>query len=390
MSAVLLRPRLAASYTRASLLPALTALRAPLAWLIVVFHFSGLQSFKDAIGDAVYHAPLSNGPFAVDCFFILSGFILFHVHSELGAQFDGAKIREFLTFRLARIYPLHLFMLMLFVVCIEGLAYATDVKPNDATRFSMYGFLQHVFLVQGWGTSLLSWNYPSWSISSEWAAYLVAPGLFWMALRLEGQKLVIAVFGTGLVLALMLSNTPPSLSLSLPRVGLGFFLGVLVCRFRNQHEAELLAYRRACLTGLWIMFVMLILRNQGGGMAMAFTGLVLFHGIQAPSRTATPGWLARVLIYLGQTSFAVYMGHAFIEAIWITLSHKMGLINHGGIVLQSLVLVVLIQGFAMFLHHGVEEPARKALRHLAKAEKVAPVDLSSAPEISLDGPMPFA
>ena len=386
MSALLLRPGLAARDIRPHLLPMLTALRAPLAWLIVAFHFSGLQSFKDAIGNVANRAPLSNGPYSVDCFFILSGFILFHVHSDLGTQFNGAKIREFLAFRLARIYPLHFFMLMLFVVCIEGLAYATGVKPNEPIRFSMYGFLQHLFLIQGWGTSLLSWNYPSWSISSEWAAYLGAPCLFWLALRLEGQKLIAAIFCTGLLLMFMLADTPPPLRMSLPRVELGFFLGVLVCRFRDLYQNDLSPFRGVALICLWVSFITLLFRNQGGEMAMAFTGLMLFHGIQAGSPAGAPGWLMRILVYLGETSFAVYMGHAFIEAIWITLSRKLGLITHGSLVLQTLVLVLVIQSFAMLLHHGIEEPARKALRRLTRRGAVSVMDL--APAVSMAGPLP--
>src|ERR1700712_1003436 len=88
-------------------LPALTALRAPLAWLVVLFHFCALEPFRTATG-GIFTPPLSNGPFAVDCFFILSGFVLFHVHSDIGIRFDAGKIRQFLLFRLARLYPVHL------------------------------------------------------------------------------------------------------------------------------------------------------------------------------------------------------------------------------------------------------------------------------------------
>lgn len=348
---------------RPASLPALTALRVPLAWLVVAFHFGDLEPFRHAIG-GVRRAPLGNGPFAVDCFFILSGFILFHVHSGLGHHLDKAAVRRFLWFRLARIYPVHLAVLLAFLVGIQGLALLTGVQPNAPMRFSAVAFVQHLLLIDGWGiTTLLTWNYPSWSISSEWAAYLLSPGFFWLALRMRGIGLPLLILLDLLALGLLLAHGEPSLHLALPRVWLGFLLGTLVCRFRDLHRQRLSRLRSPALAGCWTAFIALLFVEQGGLLVTAFSGLILFHGLADPQARPGVGVPAmRLLVYLGETSYAVYMGHAFIEILWLTLSRKLGLIQHGNLILLALMLVMLVQGSAMLLHHYVEGPARRRLR----------------------------
>nr|WP_321986341.1 acyltransferase [uncultured Lichenicoccus sp.] len=376
---------------RPELLPALTAVRGPLAWLVVAFHFGALEPFRTAVG-GVYRPPLANGPFAVDCFFALSGFILFHVHASLGQRLDWPAIREFLWFRLVRIYPVHLAMLLLFALSIEGVALLTHVHPNEPIRFTLVAFLQHLFLVHGWGaTRLLTWNYPSWSISSEWAAYVIAPVVFFVALRLPRAVLPVAILATLLAIGMLLADGEPSLGLALPRVWLGFLLGTLVCRFRDLNLERLRTLKRVALALCWLAFVALLFTVQGmlaygGGLLVAaFAGLMLFHGLPdaalPEAASIARRILARILVYLGETSFAVYMGHAFIENAYLTLSRKLGLIQHANGLLLGLVLVVLIQGFAMMLHHGVEEPARRRLRLIRLQPARHRVAAASNPEI---------
>ena len=69
------RDHIASSVTRPALLPALTALRGPLAWLIVFFHFSVEQPIKELTG-GVSNSPLSNAYFAVECFYLVRVYIV--------------------------------------------------------------------------------------------------------------------------------------------------------------------------------------------------------------------------------------------------------------------------------------------------------------------------
>jgi peptidoglycan/LPS O-acetylase OafA/YrhL len=106
-----------AKATRAELpaIRALTGLRWFAALWVVLFHFG--PTFQSVL--PVWHviAPISNyGLFGVDTFFILSGFIITYNYLEKFPRFDLSQYRHFLALRLARIYPVYLFTLLVVAV----------------------------------------------------------------------------------------------------------------------------------------------------------------------------------------------------------------------------------------------------------------------------------
>jgi peptidoglycan/LPS O-acetylase OafA/YrhL len=124
---------------------ALTSLRGVAALTVLIFHV----------------VPDFRGYLAVDLFFLLSGFVLTHVYR--GFELTRQSYFNFLKARLARIYPVHL---MILVVLLPML----NTRPD----FSSGGLLSSLFLMQSpWHS--ISWNYASWSISAEWHCYLLFP-----------------------------------------------------------------------------------------------------------------------------------------------------------------------------------------------------------------------
>ncbi len=86
----------------------LTGIRAILAWWVVLLHI--LCNDKMAAYFR-FSRVFSRGYLAVDGFFVLSGFILCHVYATSFSSVSLSQYRTFLVARLARIYPVHLFML---------------------------------------------------------------------------------------------------------------------------------------------------------------------------------------------------------------------------------------------------------------------------------------
>ena len=83
----------------------------------------------------------------------------------------GGDYRRFLSLRLARIYPVHLVMLAI-VFGIWGFGDTLLFTNTPRTLAS------NALLVHSWGISRkLSFNFPSWSVSAEWFAYLAFPML---------------------------------------------------------------------------------------------------------------------------------------------------------------------------------------------------------------------
>ena len=104
---------------------------------------------------------------AVDLFFCLSGFTLSYVYSR-----DTFRFSDYLTARIARVYPLYL-------VCLisAGALYVwprlIDPVTYPASRAALDFALQLVML-NGWpviGTGM-HWDAPAWSLSAEWFCYV--------------------------------------------------------------------------------------------------------------------------------------------------------------------------------------------------------------------------
>lgn len=138
----------------------LDGLRGVFALCIALSHFMG-----GAMGWRNY--PFVNAYIAVDFFFILSGFVLCYVYAE---SFQTGRMNNtiFSLHRFARMYPLHIATLF-----ITFLIYYF-IYENFPFERPLYSGLANLLLLHGMGmTSDWSWNDPSWSISVEfWASVL--------------------------------------------------------------------------------------------------------------------------------------------------------------------------------------------------------------------------
>ncbi len=147
----------------------LTSLRFIAAFWVLLYHF------KDHLGLNMGHMGLVADVYlGVDLFFTLSGFILAHVY--LTTLEDGRfGYGGFLKNRLARVYPMHLAALAAMIVLFVG-ASALGAGVGSPEAFKLSDLPAHLLMIHGWGaTEAVGWNFPSWSISAEWAAYLLFP-----------------------------------------------------------------------------------------------------------------------------------------------------------------------------------------------------------------------
>ena len=150
-------------------LGALTGIRGVAAWMVVLYHIrKSLILLLPADAIAVF----AKGYLAVDLFFMLSGFVLWYSYADRIRQGGLAFAAPFLWRRLARIWPLHLFILALFI----PLALLLRADGGHMLHYPFGELPLHVLLMQNWGmTQEIAWNQPAWSISTELAAYLLFP-----------------------------------------------------------------------------------------------------------------------------------------------------------------------------------------------------------------------
>ena len=149
----------------------LTPLRGIAALLVATFHFEmAIARFVPANVTMFFEKSY----LMVDLFFIMSGFIIYHVyHDYFKERISTAHFKTFLIARFARIYPLHIFSLLLLVLLVVSFAPAgTWPNPMETTA----AIPTNIFLLQSFYIHrIYTWNIPSWSISAEWWAYLLFP-----------------------------------------------------------------------------------------------------------------------------------------------------------------------------------------------------------------------
>ncbi len=184
-----------AQYSSASKgqLPSLTPLRGIAALWVVIYHYT-TQCFPN-LDVSAHTAFIHKGYLAVDMFFMLSGFVMTHVYCRAFTESVTKHYGSFLMARIARVYPLHLLVLILFVVTAVASRWH-GATPLEALRHvplhgseSVDAFFANIFMLQGLNAGALSWNYPSWSISVEFMAYLLFPFALPLIGRHRAQRL---------------------------------------------------------------------------------------------------------------------------------------------------------------------------------------------------------
>jgi peptidoglycan/LPS O-acetylase OafA/YrhL len=162
-------------------LPNLTSLRGIAALLTLLFHIDiVLSSFGGHLVDRNISSILSRMYLMVDFFFVLSGFILCYVYAKnFEGRVNGQDFKRFTVARFARVYPLHLFSLLLTTLFLFLLhQFGATVSPILDAENSGYSFITNLFLLHS--MNLHQWftfTHASWSISTEWWMYMLFPFL---------------------------------------------------------------------------------------------------------------------------------------------------------------------------------------------------------------------
>ncbi len=180
---------------RRAMLSDLTAARGLLALWVFAYH-SNLHLHFAGFGSLI-----GRGYLGVDGFFILSGLVLAHRYPLPRQRI--AAYGHFWWRRLVRLYPTALAMLLLLGAAYL-LARSGGVHPHQALRADGRELVLQLLMRHGGGLSRgWTWNYPSWSISTEWAGYLLFPLFALGAAQLEGRRAAIATAAMGLALLIL-------------------------------------------------------------------------------------------------------------------------------------------------------------------------------------------
>ncbi|MCW2973835.1 MAG: Acyltransferase, partial [Thermoleophilia bacterium] len=277
-------------------------------------------------------------------------------------------------------YPVHLFTLLAVAALYFG-AQALDITIAARNDYSLISFLNNVFLMHDWfQPRTLSWNYPSWSISAEWAAYLAFPLLAWLLLRRQLPS-ILALAALIVVLLVFERAIFDGLDpVGLVRIAAEFTSGVLLFALYRNRFADALPWHRLGLPLLAASIALGVWSFVATGTALravpVFALLVYALAWERPlrplravaaggvlDRSRTPLLATRPLVYWGKVSYSLYMTHAVTDMVLIRWLRSTDLVT-AGVPLKLAVFVGYVGAVAAVAaatYHWVEEPARRRL-----------------------------
>ena len=360
-------------------LPSLTPLRGVAAIWVVLYHYCGTAQFLPNLDVTPHSYVISKGYLAVDMFFILSGFVMAHVYRRAFSEGVGEHYRGFLVARIARLYPLHIFILALFVLAATASQFMTGLATGSFESIPLTGprswgaILANIFMLQGLAAERLSWNYPAWSISVEFVAYLAFP--FALPAIAQAPNRVRLVFATLLfaMLAWLAALTKGDLDqwngpITLVRCMPEFLLGTLLYFvFRDYGKRFWLNTDFAVLAVLVATLACLHFGAPDLVIVLLFAALILL----AVSNGGAFAKLTNIgpLIWLGEISYSLYLIHGLIQFMASKGLGALGIQHTAALSSgQSLALMMVMLALCIFCasatYWGIEVIWRRQLRAL--------------------------
>ena len=310
--------------SRAPAIASLTGIRGVAAVWVLLTHYQAVMA-------AYLHNPaiaansfLYNGFRGVDLFFVLSGFILMHVHQDDFRVLASQSVRRFYLLRLFRVYPLNTAVLLALIPLALGMPALVDwfrfdhgtPIPYHNRDFSAAGFVQSLLLAQSWTVAKLGeWNGPAWSLSAEVFAYAFFPLLAWMLVRIRSALLctVAAVLSLAALMGLLVlghhTQDSPTGTFGLIRCVFGFTAGSCMARAFQLRPASPITTSLLGAPLAWVsvgvIAVTLCDPRLNMFIVFGFCGLIYALAFQA-------GVIDKILssgpaMFLGRISFSLYM-----------------------------------------------------------------------------------
>jgi peptidoglycan/LPS O-acetylase OafA/YrhL len=348
----------------------LDGLRGWLALYVCVYHFLNSVPPTHALLGGITHA-FQQGSFAVDVFFVISGFIMSYVYTKNFKSSIALKdYGRFMQARIARLVPVNLVTLGILFVVLVPFLYTTDKFLSPDGRYSWHSALATVFLGQGVWVDHRTWNYPSWSISTEFYSYLVFP--FLVPLFARGRAAALGFGALGLAIALIIyskstGDGPPTNGLlAFIRTLALFVVGMTVNTVYKNEAVQRLASAPLVAVGLGVVLALLIHLVEENFMNVVAVVLVPVIVLITLHQPVVRDFFSRPLGQtLGRLSYSLYMVHAVVQIIILDrvvgVATKMGYTHP----LIGVLLVTIGIGItwiaALLLHRFVEVPARTFL-----------------------------
>lgn len=290
---------------------ALDGWRGICALLIALHHFPA-QGF-------LYHLPLvRNAWLLVDFFFVLSGFVITHAYRDRLSS--GVEAASFAMRRFFRLWPLQAAILAAFIA-LEFYRYLATGTGFTEER-SIFAIFTNLALVQSLGLhDMLTWNTPSWAVSTEFWTYVV----FALVVFFTGRFRVLAsatLVALSVVILVLHSRygMRETFDWGIARCVYGFFLGSLTYEFWS---AKWIAGFRGTFAEISVaLLVIAFLIFIPGDRPLEYLAPPLFAvfvlAFANDAGMASRAMFGKPLQSLGRWSYAIYLAQMLVIALMVS------------------------------------------------------------------------
>jgi peptidoglycan/LPS O-acetylase OafA/YrhL len=323
--------------------------------MVIFFHLQHLDLLKG-------NEFIAKSDIFVDFFFVLSGFVM--THSNYGKITNWASIKPFAIKRFKRLYPLHLFTLLL-TLLFELFRLGVDryITPLSNQVFAenknLPSFLANLTLTQSLGLfDHVTWNGPSWSISVEYYTYIA-----WAVCLVVFRKNLWLMCSIGFsLLAWFIIRHNGSIvytyDYGFVRCLYSFLIGMLTYRARGVLSSWVpqrwASFLEILLFGLTLVAVQSFTHSTSWLMPLLFALVIL---IFSGENGVLSRFLARdQLSFLGELSYSYYLNHTLILNVMDLFLFKIAKIPHSAMGELTYILVCLscIHFLSVFTYRHIE------------------------------------
>jgi peptidoglycan/LPS O-acetylase OafA/YrhL len=396
---------------------ALTGLRFLAAFSVLLAHGVAATLTNDEPPEGAVLWLMQASGFGMTLFFVLSGFVIHYNYANLVTDGRLRGIAAFFWARFARLYPLFLLMMLVYVLVSQrNVAYWTGHPEKIDAIFQALPYF--LLSIQSWIYKVIDGGWlidairggspPTWSISTEWFFYFAYPFIAWLILRARAPVVILLVVGIWCVVWIsfatgLYDRTPQIDAWAVDQFGpvagmqnqadsfvrwllyvspylrIGeFVLGAMTAQLyialqrrdvtRRENTLGGAVFWAAALSVLLVSYLeyspdvpMTIFRKMNMNFALApSVALLVFCAARyrsAASRLLT----SRPAIALGEASYSIYLVHSIVLISAVKLT---GTVVHGTAynVVKLIVLMAIVVAISLLLYAYYEAPARSWLR----------------------------
>jgi peptidoglycan/LPS O-acetylase OafA/YrhL len=322
---------------------------------------------------------------------------MLHVYSSwFDKGVTASTFKKFTIARFARVYPLHI-LTLLFVVMMYWISHTVGISPTPVLeiRNGICTFFTHLFLLQSMNFhDWFAWVHASWSISTEWWAYMVFPFLVAPIIKTNMLKKILIIIACIIgywcitFLLIPLVTFPAEIPFVRPKVeamtinvsyqyGIvrclcGFIIGMVIQQlYANNWMKSLFANGYAMVIATIVLFALMSFGVRDMITVLCFPIIILSgaHG----SNNINKLFSLKPLQKIGDWSFAIYLTH---QPLIYTINNIYNYVHPPmpgpppafpiiTAILVTLVILLIVTLISALVYKYYEVPSRKRINSLA-------------------------